>query len=390
MGDASRDDKPSSLKYLTGVRLDSLHLPSHHGVLKSVHTKPNVTAIPERYSTLDAHPQCRFFVRDQGQCGSCWAVTAVDVLTDRLCITQGVKEALSAEPLVACAGMAANGQEVMEPFTKPECLASAQGDKIWSCACDGLDTTTPPPGCSGNSMQAAWEYLKTYGTVPGLYMGPFGASVSCKTMCSMTQGFPNVFDANVLSLQNSKIPSSVPLSAQDDALHENIRAMQTDLMANGPIQGAFSVYQSFYDFFDKNPTGVYKMQPEGKPLGGHTSKIVGWDVAQDDRLGVPKGTPYWILQNTWGPKWGDKGFYKMAMTQASDLEALTKAKAFVIEYNAMASPLAMGASVKEMLSETPPTTPRRVSTPYVWFWVGLSLTAVLVIGLVIYLVVTTK
>lgn len=384
------NDLPSSLKYLTGVTLDSLQLPSLDGLSKSktTPTRPGQTkTLPPRYSTHDAHPQCKFLVRNQGKCGSCWAETAADVLTDRMCIAQGLKVPLSSQPMVSCAGIKADGQAVMTPFNRPECIATQTGDDVMKCACSDLPTAVPPLGCQGNSMEAAWNYLKTYGTIPMVDFGPSSSNVSCQNMCLIAQGFPAVQESIYLSLKNSKIPASTSLTDENEALHNNIAAMKQNLMEFGPIQGAFSVYQSFYDFFDKNPTGVYQMQPEGKPIGGHTSKIIGWDVAKDDTQGVPQGTPYWILQNTWGTEWGDKGFYKMAMTQAKDLEALTSANAFVIEYNAMASMLAMGASVKEVLTEKPVKPKQFQAKSHVWLWVGVGITSLLLVGLVAWLVV---
>jgi len=44
--------------------------------------------------------------------------------------------------------------------------------------------------------------------------------------------------------------------------------------------------------------GVYKHEA-GSALGGHAVKLMGW--------GVEKGTPYWLVANSWNPDWGDKG-----------------------------------------------------------------------------------
>ena len=42
---------------------------------------------------------------------------------------------------------------------------------------------------------------------------------------------------------------------------------------------------------------------EGKALGGHSVKIIGW--------GSENGTPFWLIANSWNEDWGDQGFFKI-------------------------------------------------------------------------------
>ena len=44
--------------------------------------------------------------------------------------------------------------------------------------------------------------------------------------------------------------------------------------------------------------GVYK-HTTGQPLGGHAIKIMGW--------GTEQGEDYWLVANSWNPDWGDQG-----------------------------------------------------------------------------------
>lgn len=36
-------------------------------------------------------------------------------------------------------------------------------------------------------------------------------------------------------------------------------------------------------------------------------KIIGWGEATEQE----GGAPYWLIQNSWGPKWGEAGFFRM-------------------------------------------------------------------------------
>lgn len=50
-------------------------------------------------------------------------------------------------------------------------------------------------------------------------------------------------------------------------------------------------------------SGVYEKSEFASPLGGHSVKLIGW--------GEEKGVPYWLIMNTWGEHWGDRGLFKI-------------------------------------------------------------------------------
>ncbi|CAO4377052.1 unnamed protein product [Caenorhabditis nigoni] len=78
----------------------------------------------------------------------------------------------------------------------------------------------------------------------------------------------------------------------------DVAAIQTEIMTNGPVEAAFTVY----DDFNHYRSGVYR-HTAGKLVGGHAVKIIGW--------GIQNGAPYWLMANSWGPYWGENGFFKM-------------------------------------------------------------------------------
>ena len=79
----------------------------------------------------------------------------------------------------------------------------------------------------------------------------------------------------------------------------NERDMREEIKARGPIEASMLLYQDFHYY----RSGVYRHIVSRKSAFGHAIKIIGW--------GVEKGIPYWLCVNSWGPKWGDDGFFKI-------------------------------------------------------------------------------
>lgn len=70
---------------------------------------------------------------------------------------------------------------------------------------------------------------------------------------------------------------------------------------DGPVIGGLNVYEDFYYY--KN--GVYR-QTVGVFRGRHAVCIVGYND------GARAGDGYWIIKNSWGVGWGDKGYMNLA------------------------------------------------------------------------------
>ena len=86
-----------------------------------------------------------------------------------------------------------------------------------------------------------------------------------------------------------------------DAYHlTTVEDIQYDIMESGPVEGAFLVPPSFFNY----KSGVFVPQPNEQPVGGHAIKILGWGTEND--------IPYWLCANSWGTTWGDLGgFFKI-------------------------------------------------------------------------------
>ncbi len=219
-------------------------------------------------------------IRDQSSCGSCWAFGSTEAFNDRRCIKTGDATLLSPEDTAACCGFL-------------ECFSQ---------------------GCNGGQPGQAWNWFSKTGVVTG---GDYGESdgktclpyslkpcahhvTSSKYEPCPTQEYPTP------KCSKSCSDSNYPTQYSDDKKKASsaysvsgVAKIQTDIMTNGPVTGAFTVYSDFPSY----KSGVYK-HTTGSALGGHAIKIIGW--------GTENGEDYWTVVNSWNESWGDNGTFKIA------------------------------------------------------------------------------
>lgn len=89
-----------------------------------------------------------------------------------------------------------------------------------------------------------------------------------------------------------------------------------EIYVNGPITAIYNVYEDFAYY----KGGIYQ-KTSSKKIGSHSVTLVGW--------GVHNGMEYWICKNSWGDKWGLKGFFYIKMGDAEINSYMTSCKPLV-------------------------------------------------------------
>jgi len=245
-----------------------------------VHTGYDVNAIPTTFDSRTAWPMCKSIgeIRDQSDCGSCWAFGAVEAGTDRICIESAGASTphLSAEDLTSC------------------------------CTSCGM-------GCDGGDPSAAWSWFTTTGVVTG---GNYNDSTWCSqyslpncdhhttgkySPCAATEfptpACPSACDSG--SSYTVPYTQDKHLFAASYSVQSAVEQIQTEIMTNGPVEAAFTVYADFESY----KTGVYT-HVTGAELGGHAVKILGWGTDAT-------GGDYWLVANSWNEDWGEQGFFRI-------------------------------------------------------------------------------
>jgi len=82
----------------------------------------------------------------------------------------------------------------------------------------------------------------------------------------------------------------------------DINQIKDWIVKEGPVMTTFKVYLDFYSY----KYGIYE-QKSSNYRGSHSVLIVGFDDIHH----------YWIAKNSWGPDWGENGFFKIKYNEAN-------------------------------------------------------------------------
>jgi cathepsin B len=215
------------------------------------------TAIPAAFDARtqwangQIHP-----IRNQEQCGSCWAFAATEAFSDRQAIASNnsINVIFSPQQLVSC------------------------------------DTAGGNQGCNGGYPIQAWDYFVANGAVADECY-PYSSGAGVTGTCLLKKG------ATTCTATKGTGPATLYKAATAYAIAaNNVAAMQTEIMTYGPIEVAFDVYEDFFSY----TSGVY-VHKTGALDGGHAVKIIGW--------GTLNNVAYWTVANSWGTTWGMDGFF---------------------------------------------------------------------------------
>uniref|UniRef100_A0A1I7UE39 Pept_C1 domain-containing protein n=1 Tax=Caenorhabditis tropicalis TaxID=1561998 RepID=A0A1I7UE39_9PELO len=228
--------------------------------------------LPDTFDSRDQWPNCSSIkmIRNQATCGSCWAFGAAEIISDRICIQSNGSQqpVISVEDILSCCGS--------------------------SCGY----------GCKGGYSLEALKFWNSKGAVTG---GDYGGSgcqpysfAPCKKGTTCVEGTtPSCKTTCQKSYQNAVYQKDKHFGTSAYKLvSKSVVAIQTEIYHNGPVEASFKVYKDFYQY----ESGVYHYV-SGDLVGGHAVKIIGW--------GTEGGEDYWLIANSWGTSFGEKGFFKM-------------------------------------------------------------------------------
>ena len=191
-------------------------------------------------------------VRNQAQCGSCYAFASMAMMEARLRI-------ITNNTL----------QVVLSPQDVVGCSEYSQG-------CEG-----------GFPYLIAGKYAQDFGAVEESCFPYLGVD----SACNETKGCLRYYGTDYYYIGGYYGACNEP-------------QMRLELVNNGPIAVGFEVLNDFMHY----KGGIYQHT-------GLTDKFNPWEITNHAVLvvgyGTEKGVPFWIVKNSWGEDWGEQGYFRI-------------------------------------------------------------------------------
>ncbi|CAI4227619.1 unnamed protein product [Auanema sp. JU1783] len=240
--------------------------------MNEIEIKPR--ELPEEFDAREKWPEFIHPVRDQGDCGSSWALSTTTISSDRLAIISDgrINSTVSPQQLLSC-------------------------------------NQHRQKGCEGGYLDRAWWYIRKLGVVSetcypyesGLSREP-GICHIPKSSYRSGKGITCPYDDTIDSTVYKMTPPYRVSSREEDIM--------TEIITNGPVQSTFAVHEDFFMY----KGGVYKHSELANAKGArfvgegyHSVRVLGWGV--DHSTGRP--IKYWLCANSWGTSWGEDGLFRI-------------------------------------------------------------------------------
>ncbi|CAH1112855.1 unnamed protein product [Psylliodes chrysocephalus] len=228
-------------------------------------------------------------VKDQGDCGSCWAFSTVGSIEGQNAIKNNQRVPLSVQQLVDCddeENLGCNGGNMTEPFkyvikhgvnSEAEYPYEATDNK---CRAMNSTVVTVKEGVAVDPTESALK--EAVGTV-----GPISVTMYADLLQSYHKG---IFESEDCIADIFYIDHAV-VAVGYGTLNGTV----------GPI--SVTMYADFLQSYHK---GIFESEDcVASPfLLDHAVVAVGY--------GTINGRKYWILKNSWGVNWGEDGFLRLA------------------------------------------------------------------------------
>jgi len=188
-------------------------------------------------------------VKNQGQCGSCWAFS-----------TTGSTESAN---LIKNGGSATDNANIISEQQLVDC-------------------STMNNGCNGGLMDYGFEYLKKLGAKGDSLESSYKYKAK-DGRCKAAQG----------------TPSNIQVTGYTDVQSGNENALKNAVGTVGPVSIAIEADQRGFQFYSN---GVFSGKC-GQQLD-HGVLVVGY--------GTDNGVDFWKVKNSWGATWGEEGYIRIA------------------------------------------------------------------------------
>lgn len=231
--------------------------------------------VPVEY---DPRPKLINRVYDQRSCGNCWAISSISAINDHYYLKFNNNVTFSIDQAMNC-------------------------------------FKTEP--CEGGNPAKFLKYLEE----KPLY------DEKCKTCPIERCKCSNFGNVNSIKVKKNSV-----------ILYRDVDSIKKHLYTEGPMVAGMMIYENF-ETGKFGPHGIYldnvmSYNENGKPIFGtpihfmglHSVVVLGFGKTDhvETSPGKYESVNFWICRNSWGEKWGNKGFFKIAFSEVNKLVHLEK------------------------------------------------------------------
>jgi len=258
--------------------------------------------------------------KNQQQCGNCWAVSSTQALTDRFmwrkklrglnltpilttqCVTETFNKGCGGG-IPALAGVFFEQNGLVQVFDGCPDIIDVCNKDDENCK-DGLGM----PTCSTIEKSCYKENVPIFKALV-----PRSAENRPQTTLAATDAQTTIFNMKAeLQDRNYGGPFVCSYFVAYDFMASGIPGFLWQKTNGIYINGA---YEDELNALAAQHPAILQMKPQnakwGDIEGGHAVVCVGWDV--DYNVPGYGKVEYWIVRNSWGPNWGEGGYFRIAM-----------------------------------------------------------------------------
>jgi len=219
-------------------------------------------------------------IKNQGQCGSCWAFSATEAIESQLVLTTGSKFAIELSPQQIASCSPSTGSEGCQ-------------------------------GCNGGFTEGAYEYVKSVAGLANSFYIPYQQSLT------ETQDTVACMTSQVEAIDGPNQMLSGGFAAVSGYTYATPACTGTSLCKNQDLDQLAAALEETPVSVCVN-AGAWNSYTGGVMTSAACGSMASFEqdhCVMATGFNTTAPTPYWIVRNSWSDTWGEEGYIYLEMAE---------------------------------------------------------------------------